>query len=383
MADSTVYDCIVLGFGGVGSQALRHAAIKGWKTLGLDQYGPAHDRGSSHGQSRVIRKAYFEHPNYVPLLDRAYEMWDELNKRHRTKPEIKELLTTCGVLQIGSPTSQVIQDLLACARQHDLSIEEFSSDQVMQRLPIFKVPENYVGVFEPDGGFLRVELCVAAAIKQAIKHGAQLRSGVQVMGWDQLNSGEIELRTSQGTFKSRRLIVAAGAWASAQLPALDLGFSVVRKQQHWFQLDRVDQKLANRFPSFAIENENGDHFYGVPEFDHLGMKVCKHSGGESMEPSDGLSHELNKGELAEVEAFLNEFFDFGRSRLVHHSNCMYTNSQDGHFVIDRHPEYANVSFAAGLSGHGFKFTPVIGKYLVDLLDGEPDPMFDFLRMRKN
>lgn len=381
MTDSATYDCIVLGFGGVGSQALRHAAMKGWKTLGLDQYGPAHDRGSSHGQSRIIRKAYFEHPNYVPLSSRAYEMWDELNKRHRTKPEIKELLTTCGLLQIGRAKSEVVNGVLSSAQVHDLAVEEFSSEQVMQRLPIFKVPDSYVGVFEPDGGFLRVELCVAAAIKQAIKQGAELRSGVQVLGWDKKQTGEIEVQTNQAKFKTRRLIIAAGAWAANHLQGLDLGLSVVRKQQHWFQLDRVDQKLANRFPAFLIEDGSGQQFYGLPEFDRLGMKVGKHSGGEAIDPNDGLNHELDKDELADVEAFLNEYFNFGRSRLVHHSNCMYTHSQDGHFVIDRHPEYENVSFAAGLSGHGFKFTPVIGKYLVDLLDGESDPIFDFLKIR--
>jgi sarcosine oxidase len=381
VTDSTIYDCIVLGFGGVGSQALRHAAMKGWKTLGLDQYGPAHDRGSSHGQSRIIRTAYFEHPNYVPLVARAYEMWDELNKRHRTKPEIKQLLTACGLLQIGRPESEVVQGVLSSAQAHGLTVEEFSSAQVMQRLPIFKVPGDYVGVFEPDAGFLRVELCVAAAIKQAIKQGAEIRSGVQVLGWDKQSTDEIEVKTNQGTIKTRRLIIAAGAWATDHLLGLDLGLSVVRKQQHWFQLDRVDQKLANQFPAFLIEDGSGQQFYGVPEFDHLGMKVGQHTGGDSMDPRDGLDHELDKNELAEVEAFLNAYFNFGRSRLVHHSNCMYTHSQDGHFVIDRHPEHAKVTFAAGLSGHGFKFTPVIGKYLVDLLDGERDPIFDFLKIR--
>ena len=381
MTESTLYDCIVLGFGGVGSQALRYSALKSWRTLGLDQYGPAHDRGSSHGQSRVIRKAYFEHRDYVPLLCRAYEMWDELNKRHRTKPEIKELMTTSGVLQIGYPDSQTIQGVLASASKHNLSVEEFSSQQIVQRLPIFKVPADYVGVFEPDAGFLRVELCVAAAIKQAIGQGAEIRSGVQVLSWDKRASGEIVVETNKGVFKSQRLIVAAGAWASAHLLGLDLGLTVVRKQQHWFQLDRVDQKLVNEFPVFAIETDTGEHFYGVPEIDHLGMKVCKHTGGQTLESADQMSHSLDPEELTDVESFMQSYFNFNRSRLVHHSNCMYTNSKDGHFVVDRHPDHSNVSFAAGLSGHGFKFTPVIGKYLVDLLDDQTDPDFDFLRIK--
>lgn len=379
--DQETYDCIVLGFGGVGSQALRHAAMQGWKTLGIDQYGPAHDRGSSHGQSRVIRQAYFEHPSYVPLLLRAYEMWDELNKRHRTSPDIKELLTQCGALQIGKPDSEVIQGVLRSAAEHDLKIEQFTAEQVMQRLPIFKLSDDLVGVFEPAAGFLRVEICVAAAIKQAVKAGAELKSDLRVDRWQTQDDGTILVTADGEEFKTKRLIVAAGAWSERLLPGVDLKMKVLRKQQAWFQIDRVDQKLVNDFPCFFVEDENGEQFYGVPEIDSLGMKVCKHTGGQPLEAADKLNHDLDPVELGEVEAFMGDHLNFSRARLVHHTGCMYSSTADSHFVVDRHPEQSNVVFAAGLSGHGFKFAPVLGKYLVDLLQGADEAEFEFLKLR--
>lgn len=376
-----IYDCIVLGFGGVGSQALRHAAQQGWSTLGIDQHGPAHDRGSSHGQSRIIRQTYHRHPSYLPLLQRAYEMWDELNKRHRTSPDIKELLTQCGLLQIGKPDSQAIQGVLSSAEEHDLKIEQFTAEQVMQRLPIFKLSDDYVGVFEPAAGFLRVEICVAAAIKQAVKAGAQLQSGQRVDSWQAQDDGTVLVTTDQETFKTKRLIVTAGAWSERLLPGVDLKMKVLRKQQQWFQIDRVDQKLVNSFPCFSIQDESDDQFYGVPEIDSLGMKVCKHSGGTPLDSADSLNHDLDAAVQGEVESFMGDYLNFGRARLVHHTGCMYSSTTDGNFVVDRHPENRNVVFAAGLSGHGFKFAPVLGKYLVDLLGGAEEAEFEFLKLR--
>lgn len=378
-----VYDCIVVGFGGVGSAALRDAARRGWNVLGLDRSGPAHDQGSSHGQSRIIRRAYYEHPNYVPLADQAFEMWDELTKRHRTSLEVKELLTPSGLLQIGKPDSELIRGVLASAQQHDLNIETFTPKQISQRIPLFKVPEGHIGIFEPDAGILRVELCVAAMIGQARKLGAEIRSDVVVIRWERQDDGTIIVRTNKADYRCERLVIAGGAWTSGLLPDLDLGLTVLRKQQHWFQLDRVDQKIQNDFPCFLIEQENGDCFYGFPELDYLGMKVCEHSGGTPVDRAEDLDRSLDAGQLERTESFMRQHMEFGKSRLVHHSICMYTMSPDGHFVVDRYPGMENVVFAAGLSGHGFKFAPVLGKQLIDLLDGQGDSRMEFLRMTKS
>ena len=383
MADenrSRIYDCIVLGFGGVGSAALREAAKKGWSVLGIDRYGPAHDQGSSHGRTRIIRRAYFEHPSYVPLTHRAFEMWDELNKRHRTSPEIKELMTRVGLLQIGRPESEVIQGVQRSAQKYDLKIEQFTAQQIEQRLPIFRIPPEYIGLYEPDAAFLRVELCVAAMVNQAIREGAEIRSNTTVQSWSPTEDGILKVETDHGDFFCSRLLIAAGAWTQPLIPNLDLSLVVLQKQQHWFQLDRVEQKIESDFPCFLLEQENGDCFYGFPEIDYLGMKVCEHSGGTPIEHPGMIDRGLNQAELKRTESFMRTHFHFGRSRLVHHSQCMYTMSPDGHFFADTVPGMDNVAFVAGLSGHGFKFAPVLGKHLVDLVEGRCDPELEFLRV---
>ena len=177
------------------------------------------------------------------------------------------------------------------------------------------------------------------------------------------------------------MIVAAGAWTSQLLPFVQDQLTVLRKQQHWYQLDRVDHKAINDFPVFVAEQSDGGVYYGVPEIDYLGMKVCRHSGGQSIDDPTDIDRSLDDEELAAVESFMDNRLVFGRKRLVHHSICPYTMSLDGHFVVDRSPQHDNVVFAAGLSGHGFKMTPVIGKYLVEMLDGTTRDEFEFLGLR--
>ena len=373
------YDCIVIGFGGVGSAALWEAAKRGWSVLGIDQFGTAHDQGSSHGHTRIIRRAYFEHPSYVPLVARAYELWDELTRRHRTAPEVKPLLIPTGLLQVGHPESDVIRGVQASAIQFELPVETFSPAQIEQRLPIFNIPPEHVGLFEPAAGILRVELCVAAMIGQATKLGAEIVADTAVLGWDVDDQGTVAVRTTIGRFQSSRLVIAGGPWSARLMPDLNLSLRVLRKQQHWFQLDRVDQKLVNQFPAFLFEQDDKAVFYGIPEIDYLGMKVAEHSGGEIVEDPAHVDRELNDLELKRVEGFLKQHLRFGHHRLVHYSACMYTMSPDGHFIVDRYPGQERVSFAAGLSGHGFKFAPVLGRYLIDLLEAGHDPEFEFLK----
>lgn len=375
------FDCIVVGFGGVGSAALWEGAKRGWKMLGLDRFGPAHDRGSSHGHTRIIRRAYFEHPNYVPLVDQAYQLWDELTKRHRTSPEVKPLLISTGLLQVGPPESPIIQGVQTSAKMHHLPIEVFTPDQIEQRLPILKIPSHHIGVFESSAGVLRVELCVAAMLQQAAKLGSELISDCPVTDWQVSDDGKVQVTCGKQSFVADRLVIAGGAWNSQLLSRLNLSLRVLRKQQNWFQLDRVEQKLINRFPSFLVEQDDGSVFYGIPEIDYLGMKVAEHSGGELLTSPEKQNRQLNACDLNRAVGFLKQHFHFGHQRLVHFSQCMYTMSADQHFIIDRVPGMANVSFAAGLSGHGFKFAPVLGKYLIQLVAGERDELFDFLQLR--
>ena len=370
------YDCIVLGFGGVGSAAMRFAALNGWSVLGIDRFGPAHDKGSSHGHTRVFRQAYFEHPDYVPLLLEAAELWDELNKRHRTKPSIKQLMHQAGVLTMGLEGSETVHGVLQACQQYHLDHECFTAAEIRRRLPIFNLADDHVGVFEPSGGYLLVEQCVTAMVSQALKHGAEIQSDTTVQNWSVDSAGLVTVTTDRGLFQAERLIVTAGAWSADLLPFLRDELTVLRKQQHWYQLDRVDQKQVNDFPVFMFDEPDGQLYYGVPEIDYLGMKVCRHSGGQSVSDPTTIDRSLDDEELSAVESFMNQRLHFGKKRLVHHSVCMYTMSSDGHFIVDRVPDHDNVVFAAGLSGHGFKLAPVIGKYLVDRLAGERKSTFD-------
>jgi glycine/D-amino acid oxidase-like deaminating enzyme len=217
-------------------------------------------------------------------------------------------------------------------------------------------------------------------VNQAVKHDAEILSDTIVEGWS-ANDEEVEVATDAGVFKSKQLIISAGAWSPELLPDLGLGLQVVQKQQQWFQLDRVDQKIQNEFPCFLFEQSNGDCFYGVPEIDYLGMKVCEHSGGRNLSDPHEIDREFNQAEFDRTDAFMKSYLDFGKSRMVHSSTCMYTMSNDGHFIVDRHPAHSNVVFAAGLSGHGFKFAPVLGEYLVNLLEGNCEPEFEFFKIR--
>lgn len=369
-----VYDCIVLGLGGVGSAALHAAAQRGWNTLGIEQFGAVHDRGSSHGQTRIIRTAYFEHPDYVPLAQRAWAAWNKLQLESG-----EWLVEKTGLLQVGPPDGEVVQGVLGSAEQHGLPVEILTIAELAERFPIFKPDSTHVGVFEESAGFLRVETCVASLLKLARLAGAQIRANTVVRSYHVDQQGLISIDTNQGRLETERLIVAAGPWTQQVLVELDFHFEVIRKQQQWFQIDRVDAKYENGFPCYLFETDDGC-FYGFPELDRLGIKVAEHSGGQVVVDPSNLDRNVDLQDQSRCERFLDRHLHFTKRRLVHHSACMYTVSPDGHFVIDRHPRYENVVVAGGMSGHGFKFLPIVGQQLVDLLDGKDDPCFRFLQM---
>lgn len=371
---SNPLDCLVVGLGGIGSTALFYARQLGWSVHGIDQFGVAHDRGSSHGQTRIIRTAYFEHPNYVPLTKRAFGLWEEAQANAK-----QNLLTKCGLLQVGPPDGEVVQGVMQSAEQHELDVETLEPDEIVARYPILKATPGRIGLFEKQAGFLRVENCVASFAARAVSAGATTSVDERVESWSVHDNGLVDVRTDrENMFSTKRLIVTGGSWAE-QILGLPLGFEIVKKQQHWFQLDHIGQKLGNGFPCFLFEDD-GECFYGVPEYNYLGMKVAEHSGGETVAGADSIVRKLDSAELERTVRFLEQTFHFTRQRLVHHSPCMYTRSRDEHFVVDHHPLAQNVVFAAGLSGHGFKFAPVLGKRLVEMLQGEQDQLFDFLRL---
>lgn len=373
-SSSSLYDCIVIGFGGVGSAAMYYASRLGWNVLGIDRFGIAHSRGSSHGQTRIIRTAYFEHPNYVPLARQAFQMWDELQRGCQ-----ENLITRTGLIQVGDPNGEVIRGIQRSASQHGLQVQTLTAREVTERFPAIKEPTGRVGIYEQEAGFLRVEQCVANFVAKAQEMGATICADDAVNDWTVNDDETVSLVTTTGqTFRSNRLIIAAGAW-SEPLLRLPLHLEVIRKQQFWFQCEPLGQSLEAGFACFLFETEHGV-FYGFPEIDSLGMKIAEHSGGQAVQDPTNVDRKLDQAELARTIQFLQTHFNFTRHRLVRDSVCLYTKSLDEHFLIDHHPDHRQVVFAAGLSGHGFKFTPVIGQRLIEMLEQRPNELFDFLKL---
>lgn len=359
------YDCIVIGTGGVGSAALYHAARRGLRVLGLDRFPPGHDRGSSHGQTRIIRQAYFEHPDYVPLVLRAYKLWDELSAAcgevlyHRT-----------GLVQFGPPDGVVLPGVLASAQRHGLPIERLAGKEAEARWPAFKVPPPLEAVYESDAGYLLVERCVEAHAALAQRLGAELCIGAAVRSW-QADAAGVCVQTDGETFQARCLIIAAGAWAGQMLPELRLKLEVRRKAMYWFQA-HGPQYAAEQMPCYLYELPQGV-FYGMPRIDDRGVKAAEHTGGPPVADPLAVVRDIDPNDLARVRGFVSAHLPGVDTQPCHHSACLYTMSPDEHFILDLHPEHPHVAFAAGLSGHGFKFTCVLGEALAALVCGEHKP----------
>jgi sarcosine oxidase len=372
---SSAFDVIVLGVGGVGSAALDQLARRGSYALGLDRFPPGHDRGSSHGRTRLIRQAYYEHPDYVPLLKRAYELWADLAARAR-----KVLYHEVGVLCVGRPEGAVLSGVLASARQHSLEVEQLSATDLSARFPGYRVPEPLGALFERRAGYLDCEDAVRAAADQAVKNEAFLQTDANVIEWKPEGTGVV-VRTDRTTYHAGSLIITAGAWAGQLLADLGIYFEVLRKSFYWYEAPEI-YAADHGAPGFIYETDVGN-FYGFPDIDHQGLKVGEHTGGLPVVDPLNVDRSPDAAETARIDAFLSAHLPEVTRRQLHFATCLYTLSPDRNFVVDRHPDYPQVSFAAGLSGHGFKFVPVLGEALADLAErGKTSLPIEFLSSRR-
>lgn len=370
------YDVLVLGVGGVGSAALMHLARRGAHVLGLDSFEPGHDRGSSHGETRVIRMAYFEHPDYVPLLRRAYELWEELQQDSG-----RDLYRETGLIQIGPPKGEVVAGVLRSAREHGLAVERLEARDIRTRYPGFDVPPGEVGVLEKRAGFLRVEDCVRAHAERARAAGAQLIIGATVVSWE-AGGGKVTVVTDHETYTADRLVITAGAWSGKLVTGLGVPLQVLRKGLFWFEAENPVLRLEAGCPIFLYETGRGI-FYGFPALDEKGIKVAMHSGGTPVTDPLALTHEPDPVEQGHVVDFMKRHLLGATGGLTHHKACMYTMTPDQNFLVDRHPHHREVVFAAGLSGHGFKFTSVLGEALAEMaLEGETRHPVEFLGLSR-
>ncbi|MBL9114535.1 MAG: N-methyl-L-tryptophan oxidase [Verrucomicrobiaceae bacterium] len=368
------WDVIVLGTGGVGSASLMHLARRGVQVLGLDQHPPAHAFGSSHGETRIIRKAYFEHPNYVPLLLRSYELWDDLGAASGRD----DLFVRTGLLQVGPADGVVVPGVMSAAAKHSLDLESVS------KCPPYRIPEHCTAVLERDAGFLRVEDCVLEHLNLAQRAGAELMTGVVVQDWRAHAEGVV-VSTSAGDFEADKLVITAGAWAPKLLSSLGVPMHIRRKALFWMaaRMQSTAHLVSEGCPCFFYENAEGQ-FYGFPEITPGGgIKLACHSGGDVVDGPESLDRSLKSSDLTEIQSFVSQWLPEVSGEMLRHAVCMYTMSPDENFIIDKHPEHQQVVFAAGLSGHGFKFASVIGEIMADLaLEGHTAHPAGFLGLSR-
>jgi len=376
------FDVVVIGTGGMGAAALMHLAARGARVVGLDRFPPGHDRGSSHGQTRLIRMAYFEHPDYVPLLRRAYALWHALEEAAGTR-----LLVAAGLLMAGPPDGDVVSGSLRSAAIHGLDVERMTAAAAIDRWPSFRLPADWAVVHEPAAGYLLVEACVRAHADAALRSGARIDHGVVVRGWRTAatdGGGHVVVDTDSGTYAADRLVITPGAWGADLLRMPSLRLEVLRKSLFWFEPQpggRADLATGS-LPCFAFDTRQG-FFYGFPDIDGRGLKVAEHSGGRHVADPLAVDRGIDPGERTRIEEVLAAHLPGARGRLRSHAVCLYTMSPDHHFVVGPHPEHERVTVAAGFSGHGFKFASVIGEILADItLDGATSHPIAFLSPRR-
>jgi sarcosine oxidase len=351
------FDVVVCGLGAMGSAAVHHLARRGRRVLGLERHAPGHDHGSSHGATRIIRLGYFEHPSYVPLLRRAYELWRELEAAAG-----QPLLHVTGIAEIGPPDSTLVRGTLAAAHLHALRHEVLTAAELAQRYPAFRLPADYVAVVQPDGGFLEVEPSIAAQIALATAAGAEIRSNETVQAIEPRADG-VRVVTDRGTLEAGTAIVTTGAWAGSLLPALAAQLRVTREVMAWFK--PIDVASLSPCPVFIIESRHGMH-YGIPPHGGAGIKVAKHHHRDEAVDPDGYDRAVSAQDEALIRPAIAEHLPAANGALIAAKTCLYTMTPDGDFLIDRLPGAPNVIVASPCSGHGFKFAPVIGEILADL-----------------
>ncbi|MFQ5709971.1 MAG: N-methyl-L-tryptophan oxidase [bacterium] len=370
------FEIIVLGVGGMGSAALYDLAKRGLKVCGVEQFGVAHDRGSSHGDTRIIRKAYFEHPDYMPLLERTYELWQSLQEASG-----QQLAVNNGLVVVGQPESQTIRGLEACYKKHALPHERLSRKEAGRRFPQFDFPAESAIFFDPFGGYLLVEPCVEQHTRLAVEHGAVLLTNEKVLNWHAEN-GHVTVATTQRTLRADKLIITAGAWATQVLTDLGLELEIWRKPVLWYHTPHIEPYGPDKFPTFYFELSYGG-FYGFPAIDTSGVKIAEHLHADVVATPEALNREFEAADESLILRFLSEVLPGFKPTLKKHSVCMYIKTPDDHFILDLHPVHENVILGAGFSGHGFKFAPVVGEILGDLaIDGTTSYPIAFLRLER-
>ncbi len=353
------FDAIVVGAGAMGSAATYQLARRNRRVLALEQFRVPHRMGSSHGLTRIIRLAFHEGPQYVPLGQSAYRLWRQLEDETG-----RSLLSITGSVHAGEPGSAGFGKTLAACRRQGVEHEILTGSQLGSRFPGYRLPAGFRAVLQPDGGFLAPERCIRAHVEAARARGASIHEGERMLGWE-AHPGSVRVSTDRADYDAGALVLTAGAWASRVLPELS-GMAVPSRQLvAWFETRDRPTFSPSRFPVFILTLD-GVEYYGFPDVEGAGFKIGKFDLASGPADPDALDRSWRAGEVEELRDVARRCFPRAAGKTIGVSVCMFTNSPDGHFLIGTDPRWPQVSFAAGFSGHGFKFASAIGEIMADL-----------------
>lgn len=362
----TRFDVIVLGVGSMGSSACYHLAKRGYRVLGLEQFDIPHELGSHAGQSRIIRKAYGEDSAYVPLLERAYENWRTLESETGAQVYFRT-----GLAYFGEPKNPFIGTVKKSSQKYSIPVNQLTEEECLKKFPQFNLPSGYERLEEPDAGLLTPERCILLLVEQAILKSAVIRTREKVLEWKRTN-GVITVKTTQGTYEAGKLVITAGPWAGKMIPGLAPKLKVTRQAVAWMKPRKWEAFEIGRFPCWLLQ-DNGHDFYGFPILPAgkfggpLGLKLALHYPGGDVTDPDKVNRDKKESDEKTLVAFLQQFIPDAYERTLTMKTCLYTSTPDENFIIDYLPGYdKDVAIAAGFSGHGFKFTSVIGEIMADL-----------------
>jgi sarcosine oxidase len=373
----TQYDAIVLGVGGMGSATLYHLARRGHRVLGIEQFSLGHEFGSSHGVTRIIRLAYAEHPSYVPLLRRSYQLWREMEQT-----AAERLLFITGGLDIGAPESEMVVGSLRSCIEHEIPHQTLDAAEMSRRFPGYRLPSGMVGVYQSDGGFVLPERSIVTHIMAAQSLGAEVHGCERVQSWREAGAG-VEVQTDRDVYQASRLIITAGPWAAQAVPALRTLAVPERQVMIWAQPLRPELFAADVFPIFNMAAPEG-RYYGFPVYSVPGFKMGKfHHRSEQVDP-DHMNRDCDREDEAVLREGIARYFPDANGPTLAMKTCLFTNSPDEHFILDLLPGVPQVSIAAGFSGHGFKFATVIGEIMADfaLEGGSPRHDLSLFRLER-
>jgi sarcosine oxidase len=356
------FDIIILGLGAMGSGAAHQLASRGKRVLGIEQFTSPHDKGSSHGGSRIIRQAYFESPDYIPLVLRAYELWQKLERDSGT-----HLLNITGGLVIGPRQGELVPRTLVAAGAHAIPAEFLEPAELSRRFPVFSPLPDDVAAYEHHAGYLVPEECVRAQLEAASRSGAELHSEERVVSWSN-ERDHVQVITGTSRYSAGHLVVTAGPWANQALRAL-FPLRVTRQVMAWIQpRTGVSSFLPQNFPVFIAEGLQGGYAtYGMPAIDGPsgGIKAAVH-GSDILCTPETIDRTIHDSDIAKIISSLRPRIPALDGELVRAKTCLYTMTPDEHFILGPHPRIPNCTVACGFSGHGFKFAPVVGEILADI-----------------